>query len=63
MRTRMFITIPKIFGILFPEYQWCTDKAAILAISMYDTILYGKYRYLDLLDFLREIGSKEGHYA
>jgi hypothetical protein len=35
MRTRMFITIPQIFGILFPEYEWCTGKPVHLAMSMY----------------------------
>jgi len=28
MRTRMFVTTPKIFGMLFPEYQWCTGVQA-----------------------------------
>ena len=52
MRTRMFVTIPKIFGILFPEYAWCTGKPVWLLMSMYGTTLCGKYWYLDLLDFL-----------
>jgi hypothetical protein len=60
MRTRMFVTIPKIFGILFPEYAWCTGKPVRLLMSMYGTTLCGKYWYLDLLDFLKEIGFKEG---
>jgi hypothetical protein len=60
MRTRMFVTIPKIFGILFPQYAWCTGKPVRLLMSMYGTTLCGKYWYLDLLDFLKEIGFKEG---
>jgi hypothetical protein len=60
MRTRMFVTIPKIFGILFPEYAWCTGKPVRLVMAMYSTTLCGKYWYLDLLDFLKEIGFKEG---
>jgi hypothetical protein len=60
MRTRMFVTIPKIFGILFPEYAWCTGKPVRLLMSMYGTTLSGKYWYLALLDFLKEIGFKEG---
>jgi hypothetical protein len=56
----MFVTIPKIFGILFPEYRWCTGKPVRLIMSMYDTMLCGKYWYLDLLDFLKQIGFKEG---
>jgi hypothetical protein len=60
MRTRMFVIIPKIFGILFPEYAWCTGKPVRLLMSMYGTTLCGKYWYLDLLDFLKEIEFKEG---
>jgi len=60
MRTRMFVTIPKIFGILFLEYSWCTGKPVRLAMSMYGTTQCGKYWYLDLLEFLKDIGFKEG---
>jgi hypothetical protein len=60
MHTRMFVTIPKIFGILFPEYAWCTGKPVRLVMSMYGTTLCGKYWYLDLLDFLWQIGFEEG---
>jgi len=60
MHTRMFVSVPRIFGILFPEYAWCTDEPVRLLMSMYGTTLCGKYWYLDLLDFLLEIGFKEG---
>jgi hypothetical protein len=60
MRTRMFVTIPKIFGILFPEYQWCTGKPVRLAMLMYGTTLCGKYWYMDLLEYLKEEGFQEG---
>jgi hypothetical protein len=60
MRTRMFVTIPRIFGILFPECTWCTGKPVRLLMSIYGTTLRRKYWYLDLLDFLKEIGFKEG---
>jgi len=46
--------IPRIFGVLFPEYAWCTGKPVRLIMSMYGTMLCGKYWYLDLLDFLRD---------
>jgi len=59
MRTRMFVTIPKIFGTLFPEYA-TTGRPVWLLMSMYGTALCGKYWYLDLLDFLTGIGFKEG---
>jgi hypothetical protein len=60
MRTRMFVTIPKIFGILFPEYQWCTEKPVRLVMSMYGTTLCGKYWYMDLLDYLKKEVFQEG---
>jgi hypothetical protein len=56
----MLVMIPKNFGIFFPEYSWCTGKPVRLAMSMYGTTLCGKYWYLDLLDFLQEMGFKEG---
>jgi hypothetical protein len=56
----MLVTIPQIFGVLFPEYAWCIRKLVRLVMSMYGTMLCGKYWYLDLLDFLKEIGFKEG---
>jgi hypothetical protein len=56
----MFITIPNIYGILFPEFQEFCGKPVRLQMSMYGTTLCGKYWYLDLLDFLKEIGFKEG---
>ncbi len=60
MRTRMFVTIPKIYGILFPEYaDYCGEPIRLL-MSMYGTTLCGKYWYLDLMDFLKEIEFKEG---
>jgi hypothetical protein len=60
MRTRMFVTIPKIFGILFPEYQWFTGKPVRLVMLMYGTTLCGKYWYMDLLDYLKKAGFQEG---
>jgi hypothetical protein len=55
MRTRMFVTIPKIYGILFPEYAEYCGKPVRLQMLMYGTMLCGKYWYLDLLAFLKEI--------
>ena len=61
MHTRMFVTIPHIYGILFPEFAEYCGKPVRLLMSMYGTTLCGKYWYLDLLDFLKEIGFKEGN--
>ena len=60
MRTRMAVAIPKIYRILFPEYAKHCGKPIRLQMSMYGTTLCRKYWYLDLLDFLKEIGFKEG---
>jgi hypothetical protein len=39
MRTRMFVTIPKIFGLLFPEYALCTGKPVHLYVHVwYDPV-------------------------
>jgi hypothetical protein len=61
MRTRMFITIPNIYGVLFPEFREFCGKPVRLQMSMYGTTLCGKYWYLDLMDFLKKIGFKEGN--
>jgi hypothetical protein len=57
----MFVTIPQIYGILFPEYAEFCGKPVRLLMSMYGMTLCGKYWYLDLLDFLKEIGFQEGN--
>jgi hypothetical protein len=58
MRTRMFITIPKIYGTLFPEYDRYCGRPVRLIMSMYGTTLCGKYWYLDLLEYLLELGFR-----
>ncbi len=52
----MFVTIPKIYGILFPEHAEYCGVPVRLAMSMYGTTLCGKYWYLDLTEFLLEVG-------
>jgi hypothetical protein len=52
----MFITIPKIFGILFPEYEHYCGVPIRLQKSMYGTTRSGKYWYLELTKYLVEIG-------
>jgi hypothetical protein len=58
MRTRMFVTIPKIYGILFPEYSGYCGVPVRLVMSMYGTTLCGKYWYMDLTEYLLEVGFK-----
>jgi len=58
MRTRMFVTIPKIYAVLFPEYSQYCGIPVRLRMSMYGTMLCGKYWYLDLTEYLLELGFK-----
>jgi hypothetical protein len=58
MRTRMFVTIPQIYGILFPEYKGYCGVPVRLVMSMYGTTLCGKYWYMDLTEYMLEVGFK-----
>jgi transposase InsO family protein len=58
MCSRIFVTIPQIFGVLFPEYSEYCGKPVRLGMSMYGTTLSGKYWYLELQEYLLEIGFK-----
>jgi len=57
-RTRIFVTIPLIFGNLFPEFKIYCGTPVRLAKSIYGMTLSGKYWWLDLLEFLLSIGFK-----
>ncbi len=63
MRTRMFVTIPKIYGTLFPEYSRYCGVPVRLVMSMYGMVLCRKYWYLDLMEYLLEIGFKASECA
>jgi hypothetical protein len=41
--SRIFFTIPAVFGNLFPEYKACCGTPVRLAMSMYGMTLSGKY--------------------
>jgi hypothetical protein len=56
MRMRMFVAIPKIYGIIFPEHAEYCGVPVRLAMSMYGTTLCGKYWYLDLTEYLLDTG-------
>jgi hypothetical protein len=56
IRARIFVTIPKIFGILFPEYSEYCGIPLRLGKSMYGMTLSGKYWFLDLKEFLLQEG-------
>jgi hypothetical protein len=55
-RSRVFVIIPPIYGVLFPEYKAFCGKPVRLAKSMYGMTLSGKYWFLDLQDYLFELG-------
>jgi len=57
-RSRVFISIPPIHGILFPEYKEYCGKPIRLAKSMYGMTLSGKYWFLDLQEHLLQLGFK-----
>ena len=54
-RSRIFVPIPPIFGILFPEYKEYCGKPVRLGKSMYGMTLSSKYWFLDLQEFLLEL--------
>jgi hypothetical protein len=51
-RSRIFVTIPAMFGVLFPEYKEFCGKSVHLAKSMYCMTLSGNYWFLDLQECL-----------
>jgi len=57
-RSRVFVSIPQIYGVLFPEYKEFCGRPVRLAKSMYGMTLSGKYWFLDLQDYLVELGFK-----
>jgi hypothetical protein len=57
-RSRVFVIIPPIYGILFPEYKELCGTPVRLAKSMYGMTLSGKYWFLDLQDYLIEVGFR-----
>jgi hypothetical protein len=58
MRTHMFVTVLKIYGIIHPEYSKFCGRPVCLLMSTYGTMLCGKYWYLDLMEYLLELGFK-----
>jgi len=57
-RSRIFVTIPSIFGLLFPEYKKYCGQPKGLPKSMYGMTLSEKYCHMDLLDFLLSLKFK-----
>jgi hypothetical protein len=55
-KSRVFVTIPAIHGIFFPKYKQYCGRPVHLAKSMYGMTLSGKYWFLDLQDYLVELG-------
>jgi len=57
-RSRVFVSIPQIYGILFPEYKEFCGRPVRPAKSMCGMTLSGKYWFLDLQDYLIELGFR-----
>jgi len=59
VRRRIFVTIPAIYGSIFPEFkQYCGTPLRLLK-AMYGMTLSGKFWYQDLLEFLVSIGFNQ----
>jgi hypothetical protein len=43
MRSRFFITLPKVYGEVFPEFKEYCGRPVLLVKAMYDMTLSGKY--------------------
>jgi hypothetical protein len=56
VRARIFVIIPKIFGIIFPEYSNYCGIPLRLGKSMYGMTLSGKYWFVDLKEYLLQEG-------
>jgi hypothetical protein len=59
VRSRIFVTIPAIYGSIFPEFkQYCGTPLRLLK-AMYGMTLSGKFWYQDLMEFLVSMGFSQ----
>jgi hypothetical protein len=54
VRGRIFVTLPKVYGDIWPEFKDYFGRPLRLVKSMYGMTYSGKYWYLDLKDWLHE---------
>ena len=59
MRSRVFVTLNKYYGLIFPEFQQFCGKPLLLKKAMYGMTLSGKYWYQDCRDWLISVGFME----
>jgi hypothetical protein len=58
VRGRIFISLPKVYGDIWPEFKDYCGRPLRLVESMYEMIYIGKYWYLDLKEWLLEEGFR-----
>jgi hypothetical protein len=56
VRGRIFVSLPKVYGDIWPEFKDYCGKPLRLIKSMYGMTYSGKYWYLDLKEWLHEEG-------
>jgi hypothetical protein len=56
VRERIFVTLPKVYGDIWPEFKEYCGRPLRLKKNMYGMAYSGKYWYLDLKDWLHEEG-------
>jgi hypothetical protein len=56
VRGRIFVTLPKVYGDIWPDFKDYCGRPLRLVKSMYGMTFSGKYWYLDLKDWLYEEG-------
>ena len=56
VRGRIFVTLPKVYGDIWPEFKEHCGRPLRLVKSMYGMTYSGKYWYLDLKEWLIEEG-------
>ena len=56
MRSRVFITLPRVYGEIFPEFKAYCGRPVLLVKAMYGMTLSGKYWYEEFKEWLVSIG-------
>ncbi len=56
VRGKIFVTLPLVYGVIWPEFKDYCGRPLRLVKSMYGMTNSGKHWYLDLKDWLYEEG-------
>jgi hypothetical protein len=49
VRGRIFVTLPKVYGDIWPDFKYCCGRPLRLVNSMYETTYSGKCWCLEVL--------------